>query len=639
MCGIVGFIGRHPAPVEPRLRAMNATIRHRGPDDSGVFADRRAGLAMRRLSIVGLDDGHQPITSEDERLVLVGNGEIYNAPELRRELEALGHVFRGQSDIEAALHLYEEHGVAAFERLNGMFALAILDRNAERILIVRDRLGIKPLYYATTPDGTAFASELPALRAAHPNASSAVDPEALRNYLTLGYAPTSATMLRGMEQLPPGHLAWCTADGVEIASWWRLPEYTPEDRTDADWSEELGHLLRDSVRLRTMGDVRAGAFLSGGLDSGAVLALLSEHQQGIPSFTIGFGDPDLDEIEAARLTARHHGSDHHVEIIPGVEIEELEALFRHVGEPFADVSLLPTHRVSQLAGRHVKFVLSGDGGDELFAGYSWLQQEVRWRRLPAPVRGTARLLRPLLRPGQQSLRADLFGRCLRAAGDIASSPAQSFLRRRSLCPPGLLSPLLQDSVRAGWSGLPETPLEAHARAWTGDPMALLLDLDRRFYLAGDILTKVDRATMRHSLEARVPFLDHRIVEFAARIPLETHLGRDGRGKAILRQTIEPWLPQQLLRMPKRGFGIPVDRWFQGALLDSVEERLRDRRFRERELLSDPVVADVVARHRSGRGRHGHLLWGLLSLAVWADSLHAPTAHRAEATGAATPLAL
>ncbi|MEM7164349.1 MAG: asparagine synthase (glutamine-hydrolyzing) [Planctomycetota bacterium] len=635
MCGIVGFIGHPGADVTASLTAMNGAIHHRGPDDSGLLSSAHAGIAMRRLAIVGLGDGEQPIQSEDRRLALVGNGEIYNAPELRRDLEAQGHVFHGHSDIETALHLYEEHGTEAFSRLNGMFALAILDRTTQRVLIVRDRLGIKPLYYATTASGTLIASEIPALRTAHPQDFTAIDTDALRNYMTLGYSAGAQTMHRGIEQLPAGHYGWCDANGVATSSWWELPHYTPEQRSTNDWCDELDALLRDSVRLRTMGDVQAGAFLSGGLDSGAILALLSQHQRPVPSFTIGFGDPDLDEIEAARLSARHHGSEHHVEIVPGVEMDELEDLFLHVGEPFADVSLLPTHRVSRLAGRHVKFVLSGDGGDELFAGYSWLQQEVRWRRLPAPLLHTARLLRPLLQNGQHSLRADLIGRCLRAAGDISSPPVQSFLRRRSMCPQRLLGALLHPRVRGQWRNLPDTPLETHARGWRGDPMELLLDLDRRFYLGGDILAKVDRATMRHSLEARVPFLDHRIVEFAARIPLQTHLGPSGQGKSILRRTIQPWLPPELLRMRKRGFGIPVDSWFQGSLLDAVEERLRDPRFREQELLSDRTVAAIIARQRNGQSRHGHLLWGLLSLAVWARSLTTPqlpsgTAHSSSA---------
>lgn len=637
MCGIAGIATTPsgessiaPAQLTERLRRMNSSLLHRGPDDEGCFAEGGSGLAMRRLAIVDLEDGSQPIFDEERRFVIVGNGEIYNAPELRAELFADGHRFRTGSDIEAVLHLFEEYGTACFSRLNGMFAVAILDRQDGSIHIARDRLGIKPLFYAHTPHATYFASEIPALRQGLGTADASVAalrPEALRDYLALGYVPGTQTMHEGIKRLPAGHWARISRDGTfHHEPWWNLPAYTPEDRPLDDWCDELSSLLRNSVKLRTLGDVPAGAFLSGGLDSGAILSLLADESASpVPAFTIGFGDKDLDEIEDARSSAALQGAEHHVEIVSGVTLDELDRLFSRFGEPFADVSLLPTDRVSRLAARHVKFVLSGDGGDELFAGYSWLQREVRYRQLPSSLQHGARALRPLLGSAVQSTRSNWVGKALRALGDLGTSPAQSFLRRRSLCAETQLSKLLHARIRDTWTELPETPLQRHARRWQerhpGHDFELLLDLDRRFYLGGDILEKVDRASMNHSLEARVPFLDHRIVELAARIPIATHLGPNGQGKQVLRKTIARWLPPELFQRRKRGFGIPVDRWLrEPTLLRELEGRLRDPEFRRLELVDDARVGGLIEQHRSGRGRHGHVLWGLLSLATWSQQL-------------------
>lgn len=644
MCGIAGILGLEGSDARGPLAAMNSALEHRGPDDSGVFLHGAAGIAMRRLAIVDLDGGQQPILNEDQQLAIVGNGEIYNAPELRPELEKRGHRFRSGSDIETVLHLFEELGPEGLHYLNGMFAVAILDRHHQRIFVARDRLGIKPLFYSETDRGTLFASELPALRAGVEQLNRGaltIDRESLTSFLQFGYVPNSNTMHRELRKLPAGHYAWISPHGVTEHEWWRFPlpsEAAEPSRSLDEWSDELEALLRDSVRLRTMGDVRAGAFLSGGLDSGTILSLLSQHAPApVPAFTIGFGDPRLDEIEDAKLSARHSGADHHVELVADVDLAELEQLFGAFGEPFADVSLLPTHRVARLAARHVKFVLSGDGGDELFAGYAWLQREVRYRRLPSPLLATARLLRPVLAHGQRSTRANWWGKVLRVAGDLSASPAQSFLRRRSLCPAALLPRL----IHSRWNDVAhnEDPLARYAGNWQGDPLALLVDLDRRFYLGGDILEKVDRATMMHSLEARVPFLDHRIVELAARIPMATHLGPSGSGKTVLRHCMlrnrnQPWVPTALLGRPKRGFGIPVDRWFQGQLLEQVEERLRERHFRELELLEPTTVANVIDEHRTGKARHGHLIWGLLSLATWANPARATAPLGSEVTALA-----
>ena len=408
------------------------------------------------------------------------------------------------------------------------------------------------------------------------------------------------------------------------------------DRLTASGRFDLaGSRLTDVVASHTLGDVTAGAFLSGGLDSGTLVALLARcTTEPVPVFTIAFDDPDLDESADAARVARTFGCRHHVEVVQGVELDELIPLLRAYGEPSGDVSLLPTHRVARLAARHVKFVLSGDGGDELFAGYSWLLREVHLRRLP--LAGAAPWLLPFLARGQRSQRADLLGKALRAAGDIASGPMHSFLRRRSLCPPHLVEPLLHRRLRRPRRSV-RYQQEQWARGHGGDPLQLCLDLDRRFYLPGDILEKLDRATMLHSLEARVPFLDHRLVELAARIPVGVHLGPRGRGKAVLRRVIANVLPAPLLGRRKRGFGIPVDRWLRGPLGAAVRERLLDPGFRQRELVDDAMVRRLLEEQRRGFARHGHLLWGLVSLAVWAETLAtAPAAAGTAHPGDRTP---
>lgn len=623
MCGIAGIVARSDDDdFSPSLRQLADAIRHRGPDDEGICLHGRVGLTMRRLSIVDLAGGRQPLWTEDGRFALVGNGEIYNAPELRRELEARGHRLATGSDLEAALHLFEERGPASLERLNGMFAIAIYDRETARVFLARDRLGIKPLFLAETPRAIFFSSEVPGLRLLldQEGCTPELDPDGLRDYLAHGYAAGTSTVWQGIRRLSPGAFQWVSASGVEPEKhWWQLPpiatDPSPFDDAKADTAaEEIAALLTDSVRLQTLGDVPAGAFLSGGLDSSTVVSLLSQSvDHAVPAFTLAIDDPDLDETRAAEATARHFGCEHHVETLSGVSGDELDDLFVRFGEPFADVSLLPTARVSKLAAQHVKFVLSGDGGDELFAGYSWLLREVQLRRWPRSLRYPARFLAPILRNGQHSERDDIWGKLLRTLGDLSSTPSRSFLRRRSL----VTGRRRRSLVHPRFGEAAPTTLERFAlrESSTSKTWPLLLDLDRRFYLGGDILEKVDRASMMHSLEARVPFLDHRIVEAAARIPVEMHLGPHGRGKEILRRAMQRILPAELFARPKRGFGLPVDRWFRESLHEVARDRLLAREFRELEILDPLRTEALIEMHRNGTTRHGHLLWALTSLAT------------------------
>ncbi len=623
MCGIAGFTGVEGVAGAPALSSMVAALHHRGPDDSGQVTAATAGIGMARLSIVGIANGRQPISSEDGHLAIVGNGEIYDAFAHRSDLEMRGHRFSTDSDIESLLHLYEEHGEEAFSRVNGMFAVAILDRRTSRVLVVRDRMGIKPLFYAPCGSATFFASEIPALIAGlPPGADLSLDPAALGDFLAHGYVPSPRSIHRGIRRLPPGHLVWLGAGEPTPRAWWSLPDLVPEERPLDVWAELVAATIEDAVRMRTLGDVPAGSFLSGGIDSSALLAVLSRQVvDPVQTFTLGFRDPVYDEREAARETAARLGAEPHELVLDEPDSEEIESIFRHFGEPFADVSILPTDRLARFARGHVKFVLSGDGGDELFGGYAWFTSEARRRSLPMPVRGAAHFLSPMLTKGQEATGSGWVGRGLRFLGDLASDSATSFLRRRRLGAPGLIASLLHPDLRE--SVPTETTLSRHVAKHRGSERDLWLDLDRRFYLAGDILEKVDRATMRHSLEARVPLLDHRLVEIAARIPITDHLGPLLEGKQVLRRAISRILPPEVFDRPKRGFGIPVDRWLRGPLRGAVRERLCDSSFRNLHILDSSRLDEILDRHDHRVANHGHLLWGLWSLAVWTEQGFSP----------------
>jgi asparagine synthase (glutamine-hydrolysing) len=612
MCGIAGFAGRAGGERErePSLRAMCAAIVHRGPDEEGRFLASDVALGMRRLSVMDPAMGQQPMTNEDGTLQLVFNGEIYNHRQLRRDLVARGHAVATSSDTEVIVHLYEELGDAVVDALRGMFAFALWDTRRQRLLIARDRIGIKPLYYWEHAGGLAFASELRSLLAM-PEFTARVSAEAVAQFLTFGYVPETHCIFEGVRKLPPGHrLTWEPTGTLHIERYWSPLRAERTDVTDDEAVEELRSLLRESVALHLESDVPLGAFLSGGIDSSAVVAQMAQLVPGrVKTFSIGFDETSHNEAPHAARVAQEIGTEH-TELIVRPDADSLvDSVITGFDEPFGDPSSLPTFLVSQMAREHVTVALSGDGGDELFGGYtrytellsrsefSWLTRTVLGRvaaYLPHGFLGRNRLL-------------DM-SRTLR--GRYAATVAAPAAVREG----GMLSAALAAKI---------PPMDALLSAAFSpvagrDLLAQMTAADLATYLPGDILTKVDRMSMSVSLEARVPLLDHHIVEFAMSLPSRMKV-RGGTGKWLLRQAITGLVPPRVLTYPKRGFGVPLQEWFRGDLryrLDGLlEPSARIAPYVDRD-----AVTRLVVEHQAGRRDHHHMLWRLLALEIWLGAL-------------------
>lgn len=626
MCGIAGVFRYRDGASTGReaLAQMVGQLRHRGPDDVGVAVSGPLGLGHARLSILDLAGGHQPIWNEERTAAVVCNGEIYNHRELRRELEARGHRFATRSDTEVIVHLWEELGPACVERLAGMFALAVADVRQRRLLLARDRAGKKPLYYSDRGGTLAFASELKSLLAAG-FAAPEIDPEALDLYLAWGYVPTPWTIFRDARKLPAGHLAVCDAGGMRIERYWDLRfESRPGERIKEDmedWTGELEHLLGEAVRDRLESDVPLGAFLSGGIDSGTVVSFMSEALAApVRTHTVGFADRATDEREDAAAVARALGADHReTEVRPCLE-DVLPRIAWHLDEPFADPSAVPTWYVSRETRRRVTVALSGDGGDELFAGYgtryaTHLREETVRRGLPGPLR--AALFSPLARIWPRSPRLPRPLRLATILANLAVDGDRAFYQDRRHLPLWLSERLLGPELRARRGRFdPFVALEPHlARAPQGDPLARALYLDLKTWLADDGLVKVDRMSMAHALEVRCPLLDHRIIELAARVPSSLKLRR-GRTKILLRRVAERRLPAEILARPKRGFAPPVSRWLREDLRDLSRDLLLAPDALARDLFEIREVARLLDDHRTQRLDAGWALWTLLMLEVW-----------------------
>lgn len=622
MCGISGIVNydRQRVVRADVLKRMCDTLAHRGPDDEGFFIDRYVGLGMRRLSVIDLDSGRQPIANEDGRVWIVFNGEIYNYPELRKTLEHKGHVFSTYSDTETIVHAYEEYGDDCLQHLNGMFALAIWDGRQDKLLLARDRLGIKPLYYFLHDRGLVFASELKAVLE-HPDVPRQIDLEALDSFLTFEYIPAPLSIFQGIRKLPPGHVLVLQDGKATVRQYWVL-HGAPVTGTEDDLAHELYDLLQDAVRIRLISDVPLGAFLSGGIDSSILVCMMSEiMERPVQTFSIGFDDPSYNESSYARLVASHCGANHHERTVCPEAVHLVENLMRFVDEPLADVSIFPTYLVSQLAREHVTVVLSGDGGDELFAGYDWYVASRLgqfYDRLPGVLRtrwlpGVFEAIPPTARKKGLVNKLKRFVEGAALPADLQQFRWNMFLtdgKRQRLYSPDLQDELQHVDSTARFAGYLQT-------ADGAEPLWRQQFADIKTFLVDDILVKVDRMSMANSLEARTPYLDHRVVAFAAGLPAHMKL-RGLQTKYLLKKSVATKLPRAILARRKEGFSIPMKNWLRRELSPMMQDVLSAARLKREGFFNPLYVEALKAEHLAGEANHAHQLWSLMVFELWRD---------------------
>lgn len=617
MCGICGIASsEHGTAPDPEVVArMNRRLVHRGPDSDGLFEGGAAILAARRLSIIDLDRGTQPIANEDGSVVVVQNGEIYNYRELRSELQRRGHRFATASDTEVLVHLYEEHGDGFLERLRGMFALALWDSREQRLLLARDRFGIKPLYYRVADGVISFASELKAMLEI-PDFSRKIDPHAVSAFLAFNSIPAPLTIFAEARKLPPGSsLAWF--DGRPTVTRYARPAPVPAGQVRkgpvGDLCEELRETLRDSVRAHLVADVPVGVLLSGGVDSAGLAALAaSESREAVKTFSIGFEEASFDELSRARLVAERYGTDHHELVLRPDAAELLPKLVEAFDEPFGDSSAVPTYLVSELAAGEVKVALSGEGGDELFGGYYTYVAD-----LLAPRLGwLARVASPLIEALPSSDAKASFDYKAKRFARAAHLPAlERHYAWKEIFSPDRQASLLRGGD-PGWDPV-ELYRDRYSETAGAEPLARLQDVDLGIYLVDDLLVKTDRSSMAHSLELRVPFLDQRVADFA--LGLATPLKVRGTAKKrLLRQALAPLLPREILRGPKQGFSIPLAGWLRGPLEPFAREVLSPATLDRQGCLDPAAVTPLIDAHCAGREDLSRQLWGLMAFTLWFD---------------------
>jgi asparagine synthase (glutamine-hydrolysing) len=615
MCGIAGIVSTEAGGIEAAtIHRMCQTIVHRGPDDEGVLVRDGAGLGMRRLSVIDIAGGHQPVFNEDGTIWIVFNGEIYNFPELRQELLSRGHRLATNSDTEVIVHLYEDLGTDCVLKLRGMFAFALYDQRNRRLLLARDRLGKKPLHYALHNGQLLFASEMKAILAVAPELAT-VDSEALLQYFYFGYIPDPGTAFTAIRKLPPGHLLEFEKGEVRVRRYWDLPQYgTHSPRSEEECLEELEHRLAEAVRIRLIADVPLGALLSGGTDSSIVVALMARASAGsVKTFSIGFTDADFNEAKYARMVAERFGTDHHELILEPDILDTVETLSRSLEEPFGDSSMLPTYFVSSLARKHVTVALSGDGGDEAFAGYERYWIHLRQRAHDWIPQWAGRLYREQIHrwiPNGVPGRSLVYSMSLpweeRYTEGVSLQPFQRQL--------GLLSADFLDAQR---NGHPLQLFRDYLRqAPARDPLSRVLYLDTKTYLPGDILTKLDRMSMATSLEARVPILDHKFLEWVTGLGPEWKM-RNGQQKYIFRKLAERvGVPREVLNRPKQGFALPLVHWMRGELKDLILSVLLEPRALQRGYLNPQGVRRLLDEHFAARRDHSPRIWRLLMFELW-----------------------
>jgi asparagine synthase (glutamine-hydrolysing) len=619
MCGIAGLWSseRHAAIDRSLLERMIGALAHRGPDGDGIHIEGGVGLAHRRLAIIDRAGGAQPLGNEDGSVMVTFNGEIYNFQELARELVQCGHRFRTHSDTEVIVHAWEQWGEDCVRRFAGMFVFAIFDRNRQTLFIARDRLGKKPLYYTWLPGGgLAFASELKSLLL-HPQVGRDIDPFAVEEYFGLGYIPDPRTIFRGVFKLPAAHTLTVTRDARhgQPREYWDLPAFATSTMDEATASHELIERLRAAVRCRLIAEVPLGAFLSGGVDSSAVVAMMAQSQpEPVNTCSISFADPRYDEAKYARLVADRYRTNHHVEVVESDDFGLIDTLARVYDEPFADSSAIPTYRVCELARRRVIVALSGDAGDELFAGYRryrWHMYEERIRSLlphaiRRPVFGALGTLYPKVDWAPKMFRAKS------TLQSLALDSISAYFNTVSVVPDYLRSRLLSDDLRRELQGYEAVEvLRGFGKRVAGsDPLSLVQYIDFKTYLCGDILTKVDRASMAHSLEVRVPMLDHRFLEWA--VTLQPGLKLNGReGKYVFKKSLEPHVPRDVLYRDKMGFAVPLASWFRGPLRGRVRELIDGGELARTGYFDPAMVRRLVDEHQSGAREHSATIWALL----------------------------
>ncbi len=619
MCGICGIFNAGTGePVSGSLlKNMADTLVHRGPDDEGFFFDGPVGLAHRRLSIIDVEGGHQPLSNEDQSIWVAFNGEIYNFQELRDFLEKKGHVFKTRSDTEVIVHLYEEQGEACFRSLRGMFALAIWDRPKRSVILARDRVGKKPLFYSFDGDQLAFGSEMKALLAI-PGIKREIDLEALSDYFSLLYVPVPKSIFKAIRKVRPGHYVVVSPKGLRECEYWDIDFSQPEERSEAQWCDQIVQVLREAVQLRLISEVPLGAFLSGGIDSSSVVALMSQIAgAGVVTTSMGFQEKEFNEVEYAREVAQQYHTRHFEETVNPDAVGITEKLAWFYDEPFADSSAIPTYYVSKLARKHVTVALSGDGGDEFFCGYRRYMFDHREEQirgfLPASIRtglfGTLASLYP---------KADWAPRIFRGKAtfqNLARSHIEGYFRSVSAVSPEIKQALLHPDIWKELGGYDTADVfrTYYDKAAGANPMARIQYVDVKTYLTDDILTKVDRASMANSLEVRAPMLDGEFMELAAKIPTSLKL-KGTSGKDILKKAFSPFLSQNILYRQKMGFAVPLERWFRVELKDMAHSMLFDGPGDP--ILNRSTVSKLWNDHQSGLHNRATELWTVLMFRMW-----------------------
>jgi asparagine synthase (glutamine-hydrolysing) len=622
MCGLTGVFeyARTTDIAKELVHRMNQTIVHRGPDDEGIFVGPGIGLGFRRLSIIDLSGGHQPISNEDGSIWVMLNGEIYNYLELRKDLEQKGHQFATHSDTESVVHLYEEYGERCFERLRGMFAIVLWDSKERRVLLARDRVGKKPLFYSANARRVLFGSELKALLASN-DLDRELDAEALSDYFSFGYIPAPKSVYRSVRKILPGHYAVVSQDGsFRQHSYWNFSFSETDDSSEAEWCERLRHELCEATRIRLMSDVPLGAFLSGGLDSSSVVATMARlMNQPVTSCSIGFDVPEFDESAYARQVAQQFHTNHHEQMVQPDALAVVDKLAWHYDEPFADSSAIPTYYVSGVARKHVTVALGGDGGDETFAGYRRYRFDAMENRLRARVPSSIRshVFGPLGRWYPALAWAPRFLRAKATFQSLACNPLEGYFNSISIFRPGEKPRLLAKDFQKQLGGYDsiEVLRQHYDRAGTEDPLSRIQYVDIKTYLPDDILAKVDRASMAVSLEVRAPLLDHKLMEMAARMPSSFKLRRL-EGKYIFKKAMEPILSHDTVYRSKQGFAVPLAHWFRKELKDMARETIFDGRDG---ILDHKYLEKIWKEHQRGTFDRSAYLWSVLMFRKWQQS--------------------